>query len=122
METKTITLKLHDYGIYMAVNMKRQFRDKYEKQNVPSAPTNIRVGYAENSYEHEAGDRGRNFLSTIEEGTDNTPRVQKIISATKYRGYWTHEPEMICDVLATPKLIEWLEEVGTYGVPTIYYG
>ena len=122
MEIQIITLKLNDYGMYMAANMIRHYKGKYENQIVPPLPTNIRVGYVENSYEHEEGEVGANHLSTIQEGTDNTPTVREIITATRYRGYWTHDPEMICDAPATPKLIKWLEEVGTYGVPTVYYG
>ena len=118
--TRRMTLK--KYGLYMADMMGRD--PQWGEPFMPPAPTNIRDGYEEYSYHRQyATDRVEMCEpSTVEEGTDNTPRPTKDLGAGIYREYYTHKVEKICNVKDTHELREWLEGCYKYGFPSVYYG
>jgi hypothetical protein len=122
METKT--LKLNDYGMYLADSMRKLHYENAPEQFVPSPPFNIRMGYEETEQQYTLDDDYRPTSAIyLREGTDNTPTPESINPHTQViTSYYTFNVELICDVELTADLKEWLEHTEKWGVPTVYYG
>ena len=123
--TRTRRMTLKKYGLYMAEMMGKdpEFWDG-DVPFLPPAPTNIRDGYEQTSYHrgYTYPDRPQSFPTTVEEGTDITPKPNEDLGAGEYREYYTHKVEKICDVQDTPSLRLWLDGCKEYGTPSVYYG